>query len=281
MEKTELKQKNNNSDSGNRLREFLNRLNNEFIPFKNSIITDKDALNFIYEQFIKEDPGLIQSLPDLRKLAHIENTIDVMIDGLNVTDHFDNKVYFEEISETIKTINEPLKVIAINSLLNYGENANVYELLNDVLANKSSQVPHEKIKPLLMGLRSYIKENNPIIELSQDPGSLLPNELKTDRAIKAFDKAIEISLIEVTDERFKFNGSNALLAAFCGVIYCNDEAKRSYGSDKREYKRSQDAIFPESNLNKLFGVKNLGQSRLQLQYIPTGYEKIEVIIPKE
>lgn len=278
MEKTELKQKNNNSDSGNRLREFLNRLNNEFIPFKNSIITDKDALNFIYEQFIKEDPGLIQSLPDLRKLAHIENTIDVMIDGLNVTDHFDNKVYFEEISETIKAINEPLKVIAINSLLNYGENANVYELLNDVLADKSSQVPHEKIKPLLMGLRSYIKVNNPIIELSQDPASLLPNELKTDRAIKAFDKAIENGLIKVEGGKFKFSGSNALLGAFCGIVYCNDWLELEIqGDGKKSYKRTS-ALLPVRALNKLFDVKNIGQSRLQLAFEPRGYEKIEAIV---
>ena len=278
MKKTELKQKSNKSISENRLRDFLNRLNNEFIPFKDAIIADKDAINFIYEQFIKEDPDLIKSLPDLRKLEHIENTIDVMVSGLNVTDHFDNKVYFEDISETINTINAPLKAIVINSLLNYGENANVYELLNDVIADKSIQVQHEKIKPLLMGLRNYIKANNPIIEISQDPGSLLPKELKTDRAIKAFEKAIENGLIKVEGGKFKFSGSNALLGAFCGIVYCNDRLESEIQrGDKKSYKRTS-ALLPVSALNKLFDVKNIGQSRLQLEFEPKGYEKIEAIV---
>ncbi len=99
------------------------------------------------------------------------------------------------------------------------------------------------------------------------------NDLNTDRAKKVFGKAIEKRLIVVFDNVLKWKKSNALLAFLCGIIYCDDTQYQDRVTKYWMVKRGS-TLFPNVELCALFGVKNLGQSRTQLNRLPKGYEEV-------
>lgn len=105
---------------------------------------------------------------------------------------------------------------------------------------------------------------------------LLPEQLKTDEALKIFQRAIDANLIEKTATGLKWQLSNALLAYLCGIVYCGD-TKQWDGYNKEYIVKRGSTFFPDKALSELFGVKNLGQSRLQLKSLPKGYEKVDVL----
>lgn len=107
--------------------------------------------------------------------------------------------------------------------------------------------------------------------------ALLPvdrNENK--KAVMVFKKAIESGLISVSEDKLHFNGSNALLSYLCGIVYC-DDTKYQDPVTKEWLVKLGSTFFPESELNNLFDVINLGSSRLQLKYkrLPKGHEKVD------
>lgn len=106
--------------------------------------------------------------------------------------------------------------------------------------------------------------------------NLLQDGLETDEAVNVFNKAIKADLMEVCGDRLKWKASNALLAYLCGRLYCGDTTKIDSVTKERIVKRGS-GFFPETKLNDLFGLKNLGQSRLQLNRVPKGFEKIEAL----
>lgn len=67
----------------------------------------------------------------------------------------------------------------------------------------------------------------------------------------------------------------------CGRLYCGDTIK--IDPITKEYKVIKgrgDGTLPETELNSLFGIKNLGQSRRQLfgaKGMPTGYKEIDIL----
>lgn len=107
-----------------------------------------------------------------------------------------------------------------------------------------------------------------------DLENMLPEQLKTDEAIKVFGKAITAKLMELDKGRLKWNKSNALLAYLCGILYCGDTKSQDTITKEFVIKRGS-TFFPESALNTLFEVKNLGQSRTQLEHLPRGYEAVD------
>lgn len=104
----------------------------------------------------------------------------------------------------------------------------------------------------------------------------LPEELDTPEAREIFEKAIKAGFIEKSETGYKWNGSNALLSAFCGIVFCGDKVEIDKYLEEKYVRNS--TLFPDSALNKLFNLKNLGQSRLQLMTPPSGYEKIKKIL---
>lgn len=111
----------------------------------------------------------------------------------------------------------------------------------------------------------------------------LPTELDTAEARKVFQKAIEAGLMSETASGYKWQKSNVLLAFMCGVLYCGDTVVSSslYREGKKDtVKLNKQNDFPETKLLEVFGVKNLGQSRLQKdgQNPPKGYKKILELI---
>lgn len=90
----------------------------------------------------------------------------------------------------------------------------------------------------------------------------LPRELDTDEAKRVLGKAVESDLVEISGNGYIWNGSNALLACMCGRLYCGDTLKTDTIT-KEKVIRLGSTLFPERALCTIFGLKNLGQSRLQ------------------
>lgn len=112
----------------------------------------------------------------------------------------------------------------------------------------------------------------------------LPDELNTDEAKKLFPKAVKAGLMQPLSNGsgYQWNRSNALLAYFCGKIYCGDTLKQEAITEEWKVKRGI-GLLPEAALMSLFSnkekqtIKNLGQSRLQLDRPPIGYKDIDIL----
>lgn len=115
-------------------------------------------------------------------------------------------------------------------------------------------------------------------EDTQLPG--LPEELNTDEARKMFAKAVKAGLMQPLKDGYQWNKSNVLLAYFCGEIYCGDGLVQDTITKEWIVKRGE-TFFPETALHSFFlnkegqNIKNLGQSRLQMQRQPKGYKDID------
>lgn len=110
----------------------------------------------------------------------------------------------------------------------------------------------------------------------------LPDNLNTDDAKKMFEKAVKAGLMQPLKDKggYQWNKGNALLAYFCGKIYCGDRLKQDDVTKELVIKRGG-VFFPEAALNSFFlnnkgeNIKNLGQSRLQILRPPKGYKDID------
>lgn len=105
--------------------------------------------------------------------------------------------------------------------------------------------------------------------------SFFTDELKTNKkAMTILQNAVDRKLIEFDVEHLIFKGSNALLAYMCGIAFCDDTKRFDTLQQIYKVKRGS-GYFPDAFLSELFRVKNLGQSRLQLDSVPRGYEKVD------
>lgn len=114
-----------------------------------------------------------------------------------------------------------------------------------------------------------------------------PKELNTDGAKKLFSKAVKAGLMQPLSNGngYQWNKSNVLLAYFCGKIYCGDELEQETVTKEWIVKRGS-TFFPETTLMSFFvnkekkAMKNLGQSRLQMQRPPKDHEDIDNLFNK-
>lgn len=140
------------------------------------------------------------------------------------------------------------------------------------------------IEDCLNGIKSDFSYIGIIKEPTNDNLSLviLPSKLDKNDAKDLFCKAIEVKLMDIDGDKYVWNKSNALLAYFCGRIYCGDTLIRENLTEEIIVKRNS-TIFPESDLMSLFynkngcPIRNLGQSRLQLYYPPKEHEKVDIL----
>ncbi len=101
--------------------------------------------------------------------------------------------------------------------------------------------------------------------------------LNTTLANRIFTKAIKEGYIEEVDGHYKRkNMSKALLTYMCGRIYCGDKSKRIGETTEYAWKQGK-GIFPETDLNKLFGENGLAQARYNRvgTAVPLGFEAID------
>lgn len=104
---------------------------------------------------------------------------------------------------------------------------------------------------------------------------ILPEELKTNEAVKVFQKAIKAKLITYTPEGIKWNDTKQLLAYFAAKV--SDKFNLTSKLDKDGNKTTMWRPF-----ETIFKVKNLKEAkqnwmRLNTKFEPTGYEKVDAL----
>ena len=105
----------------------------------------------------------------------------------------------------------------------------------------------------------------------------LPPRLDTELARKIFDKAIEEGYIIIDDDHYEWTLNKVLLAYMCGRIYCEDYPEKTIYDEKTYWMPGRVELFPGTELDKLFNMKDLTQSRhtRKNKAAPTGSEKID------
>lgn len=105
----------------------------------------------------------------------------------------------------------------------------------------------------------------------------LPSRLDTELARKIFDKAIEEGYITIDDDHYEWTLNKVLLAYMCGRIYCEDYPEKTIYDEKAYWMPGRVELFPGTELDKLFNMKDLTQSRhtRKNKAAPTGSEKID------
>lgn len=89
----------------------------------------------------------------------------------------------------------------------------------------------------------------------------LPPRLDTELARKIFAKAIDEGYIIIDDDHYKWTLNKVLLAYMCGRIYCEDYPEKTRYDDKLFWMPGRVELFPGAELDKLFNMKDLTQSR--------------------
>ncbi|MBC5614543.1 hypothetical protein H8S58_16505 [Bacteroides sp. NSJ-2] len=108
-------------------------------------------------------------------------------------------------------------------------------------------------------------------------GIVLPERLDTELARRIFAKALERGYIKEINSHYKWNGSKALLAYMCGRIYCGDTSVYDRTDQKPYWKFGKSDFFPDSELNVLFDISDIGQSRQNRKdmKVPTKSQEID------
>lgn len=112
-------------------------------------------------------------------------------------------------------------------------------------------------------------QDNPILQpldegkFSQNAknGVVLSDKLNTVRAREIFTRAIEAGYIEENNSHYRWMSSKVLLAYMCGRIYCGDTPVYDKTDQKTYWEFGKSDPFPDSELNELFEVSDIGQSR--------------------
>lgn len=112
-------------------------------------------------------------------------------------------------------------------------------------------------------------------EPQQELKDLLPEHLKTDEAIKIFQRAIDAKMIEKTDTGLKWKKAKQLLAYFATII--SDKFSLITRLDKDGNKTTDwktfETLFGEQGLK---GAKQ-NWMRLNTKFEPTGFEKVDAL----
>lgn len=100
--------------------------------------------------------------------------------------------------------------------------------------------------------------------------------MDTELARKVFAKAIEAGYMKEDGTHYIWNESKVLLAYMCGRIYCGDKPTVSNIDDREFWKFGRTAFFPDTELNNLFDVSGLGQSRSNRKDLPVPTKSTEI-----
>lgn len=89
----------------------------------------------------------------------------------------------------------------------------------------------------------------------------LPSRLDSEWARRIFDKAMEEGYIIIDDDHYEWTLNKVLLAYMCGRIYCEDCPEKTIYDEKMYWMPGRVELFPGTELDKLFNMKDLTQSR--------------------
>ena len=121
-------------------------------------------------------------------------------------------------------------------------------------------------------------KNNQPEEQDVSKGVVLSGRIDTPLARTVFAKAVAAGYMEEDGSHYRWRkGTKALLAYMCGRIYCEDYPEKTKYDDKVFWMPGRVELFPGTELDKLFNMKDLTQSRhsRKNKAAPVGSEKID------
>lgn len=152
-----------------------------------------------------------------------------------------------------------------NPLNDWGKHREAKNKFMDALYLRYLQEPQQEQTPL-----ANTKEPQHV-ELKD----LLPEKLKTDEAVKVFQKAIDAKLITYSQEGLKWNDTKQLLAYFATKV--SEKFSLTIRLDKDGNKTTAwnpfEALFNEQGLK---GAKQ-NWMRLNTRFEPPGFEKVDAL----
>lgn len=102
---------------------------------------------------------------------------------------------------------------------------------------------------------------NASIQQEEQNGVVLTGRLDTHITRKIFAKAIEAGYMEEVVSHYEWILNKVLLAYMCGRINCEDYPEKTKYDDKVFWMPGRVELFPGTELDKLFNMKDLTQSR--------------------
>lgn len=154
------------------------------------------------------------------------------------------------------------------------------ELWKEGRSNQASQEQQKRPQEATNGYTPTIaQQEQKAASEPKELKDLLPDELKTDEAVKVFQRAIDRGLMRKTATGLEWlqigvKGRRAHLAYLCGRIYCGDEIGWDNSSKMHKLIRGM-GLFPNVHLKKLFGIDGLDGSRRQIGFLNKGYQEID------
>ena len=134
--------------------------------------------------------------------------------------------------------------------------------------------------PQLQPEQANNEQTTDVQSLNQEPQQMelkdmLPEELKTDKVVEVFQKAIDTQLITSSPEGLRWNDTKQLLAYFATKV--NEKFNLTVRLDKDGKKTTAWKPF-----ETLFGEKGLKEAkqnwmRLNIRFEPTGFEKVDAL----
>ena len=171
---------------------------------------------------------------------------------------------------------EPIRDGVVNLTVVYG--MTIFIITSGLMAYYA-EILHEKQQKQIMTQNKATTVESTLADhaQSEDEGKVvLTNRLNTELAKQIFSKAIDAGYIKDCGTYYKWNSSKVLLAYICGRIYCGDEPKSSSYDEKPSWKFGNNGVFPDSELNVLFKVSDIGQSRLNRKDFPVPSKSQEI-----
>ena len=116
-----------------------------------------------------------------------------------------------------------------------------------------------------------------ITETESVQEDMVPDRHKVTLPSRLDTKAIEEEYIIINDDHYEWTLNKVLLAYMCGRIYCEDYPEKTIYDEKMYWMPGRVELFPGTELDKLFNMKDLTQSRhtRKNKAAPTGFEKID------
>ena len=171
---------------------------------------------------------------------------------------------------------EPIRDGVVNLTVVYG--MFVFIITSGLIAYYAEKLHEKRLEQIAIQDEVMTTESKTIEDLlSENAGKVvLTNRLNTELAKQVFSKAIDAGYIDDCGTCYKWNASKVLLAYICGRIYCGDVPKSSSYDEKPSWKFGNKGVFPDSELNVLFKVSDIGQSRLNRKDLPVPSKSLEI-----
>ena len=171
---------------------------------------------------------------------------------------------------------EPIRDGIVNLPVLYG--MTIFIITSGLMAYYAEKLHEKRLKQIKIPDEVMSIESKTTDEFLSEKGGMvvLTNRLNTELAKQVFSKAIDAGYIEDCGTYYKWNASKVLLAYICGRIYCGDVPKSSSYDEKPSWKFGNKGVFPDSELNVLFKVSDIGQSRLNRKDLPVPSKSQEI-----